>query len=320
MYECILKNGDITYKIGLNGKGQLNLASAKGGIILSQSIISGHTCRMFSCDVDERGIIHIAAVMGDKLTYYRYDGEKTSTTHLMRLPEKFGITSIMLYAGKDVFLYYCVKSAEEYAVIEYSLTSDGWQGKNLLTDSEPTEVVCGRKDGSECYIIKTSDGQNRLLEIKTGKEIFSGNGKIGYAQATHGGIAFCCGGYGYFNDAEMLATDNLYLTDGDRGYVLAENRIKEITVSDISRVVGETEPPRDGKEYILCSKTSEKRIILSTPYPYLQETQTRISGSGIAQEVYMQQRTVFLLQSDVKSLKNRVRKLEEIVKMMTNSK
>lgn len=309
MREYILYSGNSLFKVSLGNKNQIVLTESKNEQIVSQNVIFQQPCLLFSCDTDINGTIHCAAVTRNTLTYITVNGGKTATTHLMHLPEKFSICGVCLNADKDIRLHYCVKSSEGTAVIEYTLSGDEWKGKNLLTDEGNIELLCIKKGCEECYVYISS--KNKTVNAYDGKEIFSSSSAPKYAQSTKNGLVFIDNGTVFSGADEISLGEAVYVLDGERLLINRNGKLAEMITSPLCRPAGESCFPKSPREYVYCTPENDKRIILSSPFPYIRFEPERIQGAGLAQEVYMQQRTLFSLQAEVRELKNRVRFLEE---------
>lgn len=309
MRDFILSDGETLFKAALNQKGHLVLSQAQNEQITSQNVLFPHPCLLFSCDIDTFGTVHAAAVTKNTLTYITFRNGKASTTHLMHLPEKFSVTSVMLNAEKDIRLHYSVKSDEGSAVIEYTLSGDEWKGRNLLTAPDSAELLCLKKGTEECYVFK-----NGIINPYSGKEIFSCRNKPDFAQVVRDGIVFVSDKTVYKNGEEMSFGNAVYVLDGERILINENGRLKEMICSPSLRPSGEASFPRDAREYVFCSPSNNKRIIISPPFPYIRCEPQKTSGAGIMQEVYMQQRAIFALQAEVKELKNRLHRMEDAYK------
>ena len=306
MRDFILSDGETLFRAALNQKGHLVLSEARGEQITAQNVIFPHPCLRFSCDIDTCGTVHAAAVTKNTLTYITYSKGKSSTTHLMHLPEKFSVTSVMINAEKDIRLHYSVKSAEGRAIIEYTRSGEEWKGRNLLTCPEDAELLCLKKGTEECYVFR-----NGIVNPYSGAEIFFCRAKPDFTQVVRDGIVFVSGETVYKNGEEIALGEAVYALDGERILISENGKLKEMICSPSLRPSGEASFPRGAKEYVFCSPSNNKRIIISPPFPYIRTEPQKTSGAGIMQEVYMQQRAIFALQAEVKELKNRLRRLED---------
>ncbi len=318
MREIVLAgNGDF-YRLGLNGKGQLELACAKDEKTVTRETLTGGECSLFSADTDGNAV-HIAAVAGGSLTYIKYACGKTSTTHLMRLPNGFTITGVDISCEEPLKLHYCVKSREGCAIIEYSLKNDVWQGRNLCTDRADMELLCVKKNSERCYAVKNGGDFSVFDVFSPDNVIFSAHSSVGYAQTVNDGIVFVNGDSVYYNETEVSSGSAVFVLDAERIAVKGQ-KLNEFTFSHGFTYSGELSVPNNMREYLFCEQGCDKRIILSPPFPYIRRELQKCAYGGLSQEVYMQQRAVFALQAEVKSLKNRVRKLEEERKNAINVK
>lgn len=311
MREYIIDNGRSLYKVSLGNKNQLILTESSNGQIIGQNVIFPHPCLLFSCDTDAHGIIHCATVTQNTLTYLTFNSGRTATTHLMHLPEKFNICGVSLNTDKDIRLHYCVKSSEGTAVIEYTLSGDEWRGKNLLTDERNIELLCIKKGSEECYVYISSPKGGKIVNTYDGKEIFACSSPPQYAQSSKSGLVFIHNGTVFTDGNEISAGEAVYVLDGERLLINRKGKLTEMMISPLYRPSGESHFPKNAREYFYCTPENDKRIILSPPFPYIRFEPERIQGNGLAQEVYMQQRTLFSLQAEIKELKNRIRFLEE---------
>ena len=171
MREYVLSDAEHLYKIGLNGKKQLSLIAAKEERAVFSSVLTSHECKLFSADIDKNGTVHIAAVTANTLTYIRWSDGKTSTTHLMHLPASFEITSVIVTAGTQLLLNYCVKSREGCACIEYSAAEDGWHGKNIYTSVNDLYLLCVGKRGERGYVMEKTKSSYVLINAYDSQNI-----------------------------------------------------------------------------------------------------------------------------------------------------
>ncbi len=319
MREYVLFSGENIFRIGLNNKNLLVLSQGVGGQIIKNVPLTSHECALFSCDIDNNGILHIAAVTAKTLTYIKVNGELVNTTHLMRLPENFSITSVLINADTNLRLNYCVKSKDGCAVIEYVLTGDSWQGKNLYTTDAYVTLLCAKKGENKCYAVKKDNNLYMLINAYDSSEVFSSHFPIKYGQTLTDSVVFECGGSIYYKENEIAKGDSVFVLDGKRVLAKEGERIKEYILGDGTRFSGEVSMPRGAKEYVLCKACEDKKIIISSPFPYVKTELERVQNGGLMQEVYMQQRAVFALSAEVKALKERIRKLENDIKYGTSS-
>ena len=312
MKDFVLLNSENTYKIGLNGKRQLSLAGAVNENITSTIALTAHECGLFSADIDTSGVVHVACITAGTLTYIRISDGKTSSTQLMRLPEKFSVISVNIEADESVRLNYSVKSVEGCAVIDYTLTGDTWKGRNLFTSADELFVRAVKKREECCYTVKKTENEYSLINaFQPDNVIFFSHSSIEYVQAVSDGVVFSCGGSIYFNENEVAQGKEVFVVDACRALVHG------VSLREIAFTGGyshEASMPRGAREYILCTPEHDKRMLISSPFPYIRTEIHKTADSGILQEVYMQQRTIFALQADVKSLKARMNKLEEAYK------
>ncbi len=321
MREYVLSDTQNLYKIGLNGKKQLSLIAAREERAVFSSVLTAHECKTFSADIDQSGTIHIAAVTANTLTYIRWNDGKTSTTHLMHLPASFEINSVIITAGVPLVLNYCVKSKEGCACIEYSAAEDGWHGKNVYTSANEMYLLCVKKQGKECFVIKKTEHSYLLIDAYDPENIiFEAQMPVSYAQLCGGKIFFESGGMIYCGSDELTAGSSVYAAEPDRLMYRFEGRLKMMMFNGNWHYGGEIAAPKGEKEYIFCTAEEDKRIILSSPFPYIKMPEAPVQQGGVLQEVYMQQRTLFALQAEVKNLKARIRKLEEERRAYTNIK
>ena len=312
MREYVLSDTEHLYKIGLNGKKQLSLIVAKEERAVFSSVLTSHECRLFSADIDKNGTVHIAAVTANTLTYIRWSDGKTSTTHLMHLPASFEITSVIVTAGTQLILNYCVKSREGCACIEYSADEDGWHGKNIYTSVNELYLLCVSKRGERGYVMEKSKSSYVLINAYDSQNIvFEAQQPMTYAQLCGENILFESGGTIYCGSDELTAGNSIYAVERERLLYRCEGKLKVLAFNGTWHYSCEVSPPRGEKEYIVCTAGEEKHMILSSPFPYIRIPEAPVPQAGVMQEVYMQQRTLFALQAEVKNLKARVRKLEE---------
>ncbi len=290
----------------------LNLSLAREEkIIYTQPLIT-HKASTFSADIDASGCIHIAAMLAGTLTYIKYADRKTSTTHLMRLPDNFSITSLIITCEASLRLNYCVKSREGCAIIEYTKSGDSWQGKNIYTCQEDMVLKYVKKNKNECYVVKNT--HTLLNAYEPEKIIFEDIHPISDVEGVSKGVVFSSGGNIYLNGAHIAAGQEIYTIDPKRILIRDSDRLRELTLDKGSRFSGEANFYRDPKKYIYCLPEHDKRKILSSPYPYIRVEPEMKQNGGLMEEVYMQQRTLFRMQAEIKSLKSRINQLESIVK------
>ena len=90
-----------------------------------------------------------------------------------------------------------------------------------------------------------------------------------------------------------------------------DGQIKIMLYDGVWRFYSIANTPKQAVEYIMCAPCENKKIILSKPFPHVKPSVEENLSQGIVQEVFMQQRTIFTLQAEIKSLKARLRKLED---------
>ena len=311
MKEFVLIEGGICHKIGLNGRKQLTCQTADSGENTASVLLTTHACEDFSADVDEKGTLHLAAVTAGTLVYLRSDRGKTSTTHLMNLPESFRMQGAVINAANGtVRLNYCVKSREGCAVIEYTLTAENWQGRNLLTSEADMRLAYVKKSG-ECYCVASDARGYRLLEAGSGETMASLNAPISGVQAPWGVPVFLSGGVAMTPAGEIAPAEAVFCPEDGRVLLRKDNQLREYTCDNECHYSGEVLAPRDGRPYWLCRPGENKRFILSTPFPRLNFLPEHAGDGGLREELYRQQRTIFSLLAETRALKARVRKLEE---------
>ena len=110
------------------------------------------------------------------------------------------------------------------------------------------------------------------------------------------------------------------MLDGKHILVKSNNSLREYTLESGIRFSGEVLMPKGAKEYVCCTLGQDKKIICSSPYPNISIEPKRAGNGGLQQEVYMQQRTLFQLQAEIKNLKQRVKHLEEEQKFLVKNR
>lgn len=312
MREYVLSDAEHLYKIGVNGKKQLSLLATKEERAVFSAVLTTHECKLFSADIDADGTIHIAAVTANTLTYIRWSDGKTSTTHLMHLPASFEITSVIITAGTPLLLHYCVKGREGCACIEYSAAQDGWHGKNVYTSTNDLYLLCVNKRDGQGFVVEYTGDSYRVINAYNPQEsIVEASSPVTYAQLCGGKLVFECGGMIYCGSEPLTAGSGVYAAEEERLLYRCEGKLKMLVWNEGWHYSGEAALPKGEKEYILCTVRGQKRLIVSSPFPYIKVPEAPVQQAGIMQEVYMQQRALFALQAEVKSLKARIRKLEE---------
>lgn len=321
MKDYILIGKSRIYKVSVGEMGYLNLYVAGQGVTSLTVPLTKHKCSLFSADIDEAGDIHIAAVILETLTYIKYSKEKTSTVHLMHLPEKFSITSVIINAENQLRLNYCVKSKEGSAIIEYTKNGENWQGKNIFTHPDQMYLAYVKKNKNECYIIKKTNNLNMLINAyNPEQELFSSVNQIKSVQGVFDGVVFNSGENIYHNQNEIAKGKSVYALDGKRIAVIDNDKLREYILDNGARFSGEILTPKGAREYVLCQINQDKKLLLSSPFPYIKLEPERTGNGGLLQEVYMQQRTLFQLQAEIKSLKARVKRLEDEQKVIVKKR
>ncbi len=306
--EFILIDNDNAFRLDQN----LNLSLSRNEKIIFTQPLVKRKVEMFSADIDEKGDIHIAAVCGGALTYIKYSDRKTSTVHLMHLPENFSITSLIINCENRLRLNYCVKSKSGCAVIEYTNSGDLWQGKNIYTCQENMVLKYVKKNKNECFVVKDNNNSYMLINAyEPDNVVFESTNPINEVQGVFDGAIWATTEAAYFNGGEISKGGRIYAPDLKRVIIDDSGKLKEFSLDNGSRYWGEVSLPANAKEYILCVAKNDKRKILSTPYPYIRYELQKKVGAGVLEEVYMQQRSLFQLQAEIKSLKSRVKRLED---------
>lgn len=291
---------------------KLNLTLARQEKIIWTQPLVKKQVEKFSADIDALGNIHIAAVIGGALTYIKFEKNKTSTTHLMHLPENFSVLSLIINCEKTLRLNYTVKSREGCALIEYTKSGENWQGKNILTCREDLYLKYVKKNKNQCYVTKKAENSYVLINAyEPDEELFYG--KINEVLGVFDGIVFTADDHVYYNGAEISKGQKVYTVDSKRVLIKDNDTLKEFSLDKGSRFSGEAILPR-GREYIICVPENDKRKIISAPYPYVRLEPEMKQNSGLFSEIYMQQRTIFSMQAEIRSLKQRISALENAVK------
>ncbi len=321
MNEHILINKNRIYMLGLNSQSNLVLYIGGQDVNALTIPILKHRCSLFSADIDEEGEIHIAAVVKETLTYIKYSKEKMSTVHLMHLPQNFSISSVMVNAENGLRLNYCVKSKDGSAIIEYTASGDDWQGKNVYTAPDDMKIVYVKKNKNECYVVKKTNNSYVLINAyEPEQEIFCSPFDITCVQGVFEGVVFKTGDTIFHNANEVAKGEKVFVIDGKHITVKNGNSLREYTLENGIRFSGEVLTPKGAKEYVLCVLGQDKKILFSSPYPNISVEPKRAGNGGLQQEVYMQQRTLFQLQAEIKNLKARVKRLEEEQKFLVKNR
>lgn len=321
MKDYILIDDSRVYKLSLGEMGYLTLCVAGQGITGLTIPLTKHKCSLFSADIDENGDIHIAAVIMETLTYIKYSKEKTSTIHLMHLPEKFSITSVIINAENQLRLNYCVKSKEGSAIIEYTKSGENWTGKNVFTHPDQMQLAYVKKNKNECYVIRKTNNSYMLINAyNPEQELFLTSDEIKNVQGVFDGVVFNSGENAYHNHNEIAKGKSVYALDGKRIAVRDKEKLREYMLDNGARYSGEILMPKGAREYVLCQKNQDKKILLSSPFPYIKLEPEHTGNGGLAEEVYMQQRTLFHLQAEIKNLKARVKRLEDEQKFLVKNR
>lgn len=291
---------------------KLNLSMAYQEKVIFTEPLVKRQVEMFSADIDSSGHIHVAAVISGTLTYIKYAEKKTSTIHLMHLPENFYITSLIINCENCLRLNYSVKSREGCALIEYTKHGENWQGKNILTCPEDMLLKYVKKNKNQCYVTKKMQNSYILINAyEPDKEIFTGN--VRDVLGVFEGVVFSAGDNIYFNGAEIREGQKVYTLDSKRVLVKDKDNLFEFSLDKGSHFSGQAILPR-GREYIICVPENDKRKIISPPFPYIRLEPEMKKNSGLVEEIYMQQRTIFAMQAEIRSLKQRMNSLENAVK------
>ncbi len=313
--EHILMAGNRVYKIAIGESRGLILSVSENRNIIKTVPLTAHNCIMFSADIDRSETIHIAAVISGTLTYIRYSEEKTSTVHLMRLPEKFSITSLIINCENQLRLNYCVKSREGCAIIEYTEQNENWQGKNIYTCEQDMVVRYVKKNKNECYAVKKRQDRSVLINAyEPEREILSVSSDISCVQGVFDGVVNASDKSVYLNGDEFATGERVYALDGKRVFVSSSGGLREYILEGTARFISEAELPRGAKEYVLCAPDTDKKLIISSPFPYIKTEPELKNNGGLLREVYSQQRTLFQLSAEIKELKMRIKHIEDTVK------
>lgn len=311
MQDFILFHDEYVYKLSGKDKGVLTLSQAVNENIVKTVPVTRAACSLFSGDVDSTGTVHIAAVSVNALTYIKCAQDKVSTTHLMHLPEGFEITSLIISCEKVLRLNYCVKSKDGSALIEYTLSGDSWKGKNILTAPEKMTVLSARKYKNECYVMKKCDNSYVLINAyEPEKEVFSSFSPIKYFQNINDGYVFNAGDGIYVNGTETFKGNGAFVIDGKR-ILVRDKEIKEYIIDNGARFTCDVCGNSNLREYVYRRADSDMRIMLSTPYPYIKSELAPKENGGALREIYLQQRSIFQLQAEMRAIKARVKHLEE---------
>lgn len=309
MREIILFGKERLFKLYRGGKNQLVIGVAENGRVISQRELTKSAVEMFSADIDKNDCIYIAAITEGSLVHIKMSGERVSTTHLMHLPNAFNVNSLELCYNERVHIFYCVKSREGCAIIEYSSEKDSWRGRNVFTDSDETEILCV-DNGCACYAVKCFNGKYTVLNCDDRDEpIFQASSKIAYAQIYNGELLLACGNSIYKNGTELCTGSAVYISESNRACV-RNNGLYEIVIGTSPKSLGRLNEPSNATEYYCCECGKNKRIMLSSPFPAITR-EMAMGNNGLSQEVYMQQRTIFELQAELREIKARLRRLEE---------
>ncbi len=309
MRDYVLKFDETLFKVAVNSMGELTVIySVKEQVFSSKTF---GVVKDFSADVDKRGIIHIAAVGAETLTYIRFTPEKSSTTHLMRLPANFYIKNVLVCADEDVFVDYCVKSPEGYACIEYCLHDNRWTGKNVYTSQNELVLLCVDKASKNCFLCeKTKDYYMLISAYNSTQAIFKGDFPFHYAQLCAGKPMFVCGGIIFYDGLEIGSGESVYVLEDDK-ISYKDGQLKIMLYDGVWRFYSIANAPQKATEYVMCEPGKNNKIILTKPFPHIMPSVEENLSDGIVKEVFYQQRTIFSLQAEIKSLKARLRKLED---------
>lgn len=309
MKDYVLKFEQSLFKVGINSSGELAVIFSINEQVFSSKTFG--TAKDFSADVDSRGVIHIAAVGSETLTYIRFTPEQSSTTHLMHLPANFYIKNVLVCADEDVFIDYCVKSPEGYACIEYCLHKNKWTGKNIYTSQNELSLLCVDKASKNCFLCEKTKNSYMLINAhNSAQEIFAGDFPLHYVQLCAHKPMFVCGGTIYYDGLEIGVGESVYVVDYDK-ILYKDGQLKIMICDGVWRFYSIANLPQKATEYIMCTSSENKKIILTKPFPHILPSVEENLSDGIVKEVFHQQRTLFSLQAEIKSLKARLRKLED---------
>ena len=309
MRDYVLKFEDKLFKVGINSQGELAVIySACEQVFSSKSF---GVAKDFSADIDSCGIVHIALVGAETLAYIRFTPEKSSTTHLMHLPKKFSICNVIVCADKEVYIDYCVKSPEGYACIEYCLQQNKWTGKNIYTSQNELALLCVDKISKNCYLSEKENNSYMLINAHNyEKAMFKGDFPLHYVQICEGKPMLLCGRSIFYDGLEIGFGESVYVIENDK-IMYKDGQLKIMLYDGVWRFYSHANTPKQATEYIMCTPSENKKIILTRPFPHIKPSIEENLSQGIVQEVFMQQRTLFSLQAEIKSLKARLRKLED---------
>ena len=313
--DHILKTDTLIYRIGRGQGGRLTLWAASEDKVIESVPLTNQPADRFSADIDASGTVHVAVVASGALSYVRYRNKSIGTVHLMRLPESFEITSVVLNAEKCLRLNYTVKSREGSALIEYTRSGENWQGRNVYTCPEEMRLLAVTKNKDQGYGVRI-EGDKRILFDPYAPQatIFESGVDIDCVQGVSAGAVWHSGGSIYYNGTEITRGKGVSVLDGKDIIVWEDSGFKRYVLSDGARLSGEAVMPKGAVEYILCVADYDKRMLISSPFPYIRTEVELKSDRGILTEVYMQQRTIFRLQQEIRGIKSQLRHLEELVK------
>ena len=155
---------------------------------------------------------------------------------------------------------------------------------------------------------------------KPEEELFVSSLEIKDVQGVFEGVVFKAGETVYHNQTEISNGQGIYAIDGKRITIKSGETLREYIIDGDIRYSGQALIPKGAVEYILCKRNQDKKILLSSPFPYITFEPQRSGNGGLQQEVYMQQRTLFSLQAEIKSLKARVKRLEDEQKFLVKNR
>lgn len=309
MREYVLSCEQNIYKVGTNGKGQLCVVYSVGSQVYSSKNVTPYSVKNFSADIDDSGIIHIAVIGNDTLTYIKFSVEKSTTTHLMHLPQNFNITDVLISVNDNIKLDYCVSSMEGYALIEYTFSDNHWSGRNIYTTHNELKLLCFDSQKDQCYICEKEKDSYKLINASTDEFIIS-NFPFHYAQILGGKPIYSSGNSIFHQNDEISSGESVYVLEDDK-IMCCDGETKVMIYSGSWQYFSKVKVPADRQEYIMCRPHQNKRIILSQPFPHIMPLAQDEFSSSVTQEIYHQQKTIFSLTSEVRILKSKLRKLEE---------
>lgn len=328
MQEMLLLFRQHVYLLYKDEQNRLLYSHSADGSTIKAGIFSEAPVEDFCADIDTQGAIHIVYSAKRMLSYLVWKEEKLSSYHLTRLTAPdHALTSMQITADQDIRLYYTLRHAEGTSIILYHRRGEVWSGSRIHHSPNLLTLLLADKRRQRVFFQEQWNGRYRLMSAGTGIPcIYEGDAPFLQVQIAQEHILYECGERIFDNGLLIAAGTQPCLYQPDGQLLLAyrqEGQFYKMQFLNQSWQNQSGYPAGSSyRLYAAATPEASQSYIFSPPFPAIRmpalgamtsavPSRESISYKQLEDEAYLQKRTIFNLQAEIKALQQRLARLEK---------